>query len=455
MVEVPIKMYMTNVLKSLKGVARPVALLSGPVKDRALSALADAIEAQAEKLLAANKEDVLAVGKLLEGEKDKDRVKAAVARVRLDEEDVTELVVLLRGIVDLPNPVGEMIDQREQPNGLLVTHMRMPHGILGVLSELNPKRNLEILALCFKAGNVTVFRGAPDWMHTHRYLGTLIRTVLDGENVPPAAITMIERPEKDAALEIMRATRQQIDALIVRGGPGLRKTAVETSRIPILCHDGGLCHGYIDADADLAMAQNLIVNAKAQKADEPTSVDTVLVHNSIARQFLPALVRRMLDEFNIDVYGCPKTVSMIAPQPLAGYRNLIPAQEEHWTTQFFAPALAVKMVDNLDEALSHIAQYGLGHTAFICTRDYSRALRFSREVDASAVLINASPRLHAGDSFGLGSDVGLSSARVATRGPIGLEALTSLKYVAFGTGQLRHPHPVPVAYEDAIMLKRF
>ncbi|GKS58553.1 gamma-glutamyl phosphate reductase [Nitrospira sp.] len=455
MVEVPIKMYMANLLKQLRSVVRPLAALSGPTKDRALTALADALEDQSEEFLAANREDVLAVGKSLEGEKDKDRVKSAVARVRIEPENVAELAAQLRSIVHLPNPVGELVDQQERPNGLLVTHMRVPHGLIGVLSELNPVRSLPILAMCFKAGNVTIFRGVPEWTNTHRFIATLIRSALESVDAPAGAITLVERPEKDAALEIMRASRHLVDALIVRGGPGLRKTAIETSRLPILCHDGGICHGYIDAEADLAMAQNLIVNAKAQKPDEPTSVDTVLVHNSIARQFLPAIVRRMLDEFQVDVYGCPKTVAMIAPQPLPGYRNLMPAQDEHWSAQFFGPTLAVRMVDSMEEALSHIGQFGQGHTAFMCTRDYGRALRFTREVDASAVLINASPRLHAGDAFGLGSDVGLSSARVAVRGPIGLEALTSLKYVAYGTGQLRHPHPTPVTYEDAIMLKMF
>lgn len=455
MVEVPVKMYMTNLLKQVRKAARPLAIMSGPSKNRMLTALGGKIADQREALLAANKEDVLAVGKLLEGEKDKDRVKAAVDRVRMSEDEVTGLEESLRLISGLPDPVGEIVDQHEQPSGLQVGHMRVPLGILGVLSEFNPRQSLEVLALCFKAGNVTVFRGAPDWPRTYQLLGTWIREALDEAGAPPEAITIVDRPEKEAALEIMRATRQQLDALIVRGGAGLRKTAMETSKLPILAHDGGICHGYIDDGADLAMAQNLVVNSKVQQPAAATSVDTVLVHEGIARQFLPALVRRLLDEFNVDVKGCPKTVAMIAPQPLAGYRNLIPAQEEDWGRQFAAPTLAVKMVGGLDDALEHIAQHGQGQTAFICTRDYAHALRFAREVDASAVLVNASSRLHAGDAFGLGRDVGVGQGRVIPRGPIGLEALTSLKYVAFGMGQLRHPHPVPVAYEDAIMLKRY
>lgn len=455
MVEVPIKMYMTNLLKQARKALRPMAHLSGPAKDKGLTLLADLLVEKREELLAANQEDVLAAGKALEGEKDKDRVKAAVDRVRLTENDVTGLEQFLRQVVALPNPIGELVDQREQPTGLQVGHMRAPLGMLGVLSELNPRHNVEILAQCFKSGNVTVFRGTPDWPHTWPLLSQWLKRALEEVGAPTHAITLVERPEKDAALEVMRATRHQLDALIVRGGAGLRKTAIETSRLPILAHDGGICHGYIDEGADLAMAQNLVVNSKIQDVHAASSLDTILVHEGIARQFLPALIRRLLDEFKVDVKGCVKTVAMIAPQPLAGYRNLVAVQEEDWSRQFNGPTLAVKMVGSLDEALDHIAQYGEGQTAFICTRTYHHALRFVREVDASAVLVNASSRLHAGDTFGMGGDVGLGHGRLLTRGPIGLEALTCLKYVAFGMGQLRHPHPVPVTYEDAIMLKRY
>lgn len=455
MVEVPVKMYVANLLKQAREAVRALALMDGLRKDLVLITLADRLEAGRDEFLAANKEDVLAVGKFLEGEKDKDRVKAAVDRVRLSEEEVTDAVARLRHLAVRPNPVGELIEQHERPNGMQVAQMRVPLGAIGVLSELNPIRSLEILTLCFKAGNVTVFRGIPDWTHTYRVLTQMIREALAKGDVPPPAITILERPEKEGAIEIMRATRSQLDALIVRGGAGLRKTAIETTRIPVICHDGGICHGYIDADADVAMAQNLIVNGKAQRPSEPNALDTVLVHDAIARQFLPALVRRLLDEFQINVLGCHKTVAMISPQALSGYRNLTPVQEDDWTRQFLGPTLAVKMVKDMDEALAHIAQFGLGHTAFIATRDYARARRFVREVDASAVLVNASPRLHSGEDLGLEGEVGLSNARLHARGPLGVHALTCLKYVVLGSGQLKEPHPVPATYEDAIMLKRY
>ncbi|MFO0773491.1 MAG: glutamate-5-semialdehyde dehydrogenase [Nitrospiraceae bacterium] len=455
MVEIPVKMYMTNLFRQARKAVRPMALLSGPAKNQMLTTLADTIDREREALLAANEEDVLAIGKALEGEKDKDRVKAAVERVRITDAQVTELVDFLRALVAWPDPVGEIVDQREQPTGLQVGHMRVPIGMLGILSELNPRKNIELLALCFKTGNATIFRGTPDWPHTTPLLSQWIFEALAEAGAPPDGITIVDRPEKEAALELMRANKQQLDALIVRGGAGLRKTAVETTRLPVIAHDGGICHGYIDEGADLAMAQNLVVNSKIQQADATTSLDTVLVHEGIARQFLPALIRRLLDEFNVDVKGCVKTVAMIAPQPLAGYRNLVPVQEDDWTRQFVSPTLAVKMVNSVDEALEHIAQFGQGQTAFICTRSYPNALRFTREVDASAVFVNASSRLHAGDAMGIGGDIGIGHGRLTPRGPIGLDALTCLKYVAYGMGQLRHPHPVPVTYEDAIMLRRY
>lgn len=455
MVEVPVKMYLSSLLKKARESVTPMALLSGPVKEATLRTVAGLIAERTEDLLAANQADVLAVGKSLEGEKDKDRVKAAVNRVRLTEDDLKLMADRMQRVADLDDPVGQVLEQAERPNGMQVRRVRVPIGMLGIISELNPNTTMEILALCFKAGNVSVFRGAPEWAATHKALAALLREAGEKHRIPAAALTLIDRPEKDVALELMRATRQQIDALIVRGGAGLRKAVAETSRLPILCHDGAVNHLYIDGDVDIPMAQNLIVNAKAQQPSEPSSVDTVLVQQNIARQFLPALIRRLLDEFHVDVLGCPKTVAMIGAQQLPQYRNLVPAAEEDWGRQFVSPTLAVRMVKDLDEALAHIAQYGTGHTVAIATRDYAHAMRFIREVDAAAVLVNASSRLHSGEEFGLGGDVGLSSSRLHARGPIGLEGLTTLKYVVLGSGQLRHPHPVPTAYEDAIMLKRF
>ena len=234
----------------------------------------------------------------------------------------------------------------------------------------------------------------------------------------------------------------------------MRKAVLEGARVPVLCHDGGQTHLYVDADVDLPLVQNVVINTKVQRPAATNALDTLLVQQGVARQFLPALINRLLVEFKIDVRGCPKTLALMGQMPISGHTSIIPAAEEDWSRQFQAPTLAVKMVADMDEALTHIAEHGLCMTAVIATSNYSSALRFTREVDASAVFVNASSRLHDAEGFGFGSDIGLSSARLHAKGPIGLEQLTCEKYVVFGNGQLRMPHPVPETYFDAIMLKR-
>jgi len=229
---------------------------------------------------------------------------------------------------------------------------------------------------------------------------------------------------------------------------------VEQSRVPVLCHDGGVNTLYIDSDADLPLAQNVVVNSKVQDPMAANSVDTLLIHQDTARNLLPALIRRVLDEFKIEVRGCPKTNSLIGAQSFTSYKTVKEATEEDWGQQFLSANLAVKIVASLDEVLDHLARHAPVYTAAIVTRDYETAMRFAREVEAAAVIVNASTRLHDAEEFGMGRQVGVSTGRIHARGPIALEQLTCEKYVVLGTGQLRHPHPVPITYEDAIMLKR-
>jgi glutamate-5-semialdehyde dehydrogenase len=224
--------------------------------------------------------------------------------------------------------------------------------------------------------------------------------------------------------------------------------------MPVLCHDAGLTFLYVDGETDIPLAQNIVVNSKAQAAGAANALDTLLVQQVIARQFLAALINRLLDEFKIEVRGCPKTIALMGQMAMSGHTSIKPATDEDWHQQFQGRVLAVKMVANMDEALAHIASHGPCMAAVIATTGYESAMRFTREVDAGTVLVNASSRLNAGDSFGFGADIGLSGSRLHAKGPIGLEQLTCEKYVVFGSGQLRLPHPVPEAYFDAIMLKR-
>ena len=453
MQEVPVKLYLDKLLKDCRSVARRLALVSGPSKERVLRAMADRLAADGEAILAANTKDVDAVGKSHEADVKKDRMKASVARVRMTADLITEMVERLRIIAELPDPVGAVTARWERPDGLQVSRMRVPIGVIGVISELSPLVMVESIALCLKSGNLCVFRGASEWSLTSRAIEAGLREVAEKSEVPAGAWILIDRPEKDIAVELMRSVKV-LDAIIPRGGAGLRKAVMEQAKVPVLCHDGGLTQLYVDGDTDIPMAQNMVINSKAQLFGAANALDTLLVQQVIGRQFLPPLINRLLDQFKIEVRGCPKTVALMGQMAMTGHTSIVPATDADWRTQFQGPVLAVKMVENLEEALAHIAEYGPCLTAVIATTRYESAMRFTREVDAGAVFVNASSRLNAGDSYGMGADIGLSSSRLHAKGPIGLEQLTCEKYVAFGSGQLRLPHPVPETYFDAIMLKR-
>ena len=453
MPEVPVKLYLDKILKICRNAVRKVSVIPAPVKDRALRAMADRVAQDEAAILSANERDVDALGKSFGSEVSKDRLKAAVARVRMTPDDVKEMAERLRAIADQPDPVGAVTGRWERPDGLQVSRVRVSIGVIGIISELPPLVTVESIALCLKSGNVSVFRGAPDWSQTHEVIGKGLREAAGQQGIPPDAWVFIDRPEKDVAVELIRSGRA-LDAIIPRGGAGLRKAVLEGARMPVLCHDGGQTYLYVDADVDLPLVQNVVINSKVQRPVATNALDTLLVQQGVARQFLPALINRLLVEFKIDVRGCPKTLALMGQMPISGHTSIIPASEEDWSHQFQSPTLAVKMVADMDEAMTHIAEHGLCMTAVIATSNYSSALRFTREVDASAVFVNASSRLHDAEGFGFGSDIGLSSARLHAKGPIGLEQLTCEKYVVFGNGQLRMPHPVPETYFDAIMLKR-
>ena len=453
MPEVPVKLYIDKILKACRKSAPAMGLIPGPVKDRALRAMAARLLRDEDAILAANEKDVDALGKSFGTELNKERLKAAVARVRMVAADVKEMAERLNVIADRPDPVGAVMGRWERPDGLIVSRVRVPIGVIGIISELKPLVTVESIALCLKSGNLGVFRGSPDWTLTHQVIGKALREAAHEAGIPDGAWVLIERPEKDIALELIRAGKA-LDGIIPRGGAGLRKAVLDGAKMPVLCHDGGLTHLYVDADVDLPLVQNVVINSKVQLPGATNALDTLLVQQGVARHFLAALINRLLVEFKVDVRGCPKTLALMGQMPISGHTSIVPATDEDWNRQFQAPTLAVKMVVDMDEALAHIAEHGPCMTAVIATSNYSSALRFTGEVDAAAVFVNASSRLHDAEGFGFGSDIGLSSARLHAKGPIGLEQLTCEKYVVFGNGQLRLPHPVPETYFDAIMLKR-
>jgi glutamate-5-semialdehyde dehydrogenase len=446
-------MYLDKLLKDCRNISICLARLPGPVKSKALHAMAERVTADTSEILAANTKDVEALGKSFENADAKDRMKAAVARVRLTFDHIQDMVERLHLIADLPDPVGVVTSRHERPDGLQVSRVRVPIGVVGVISEQSPLITIESIALCLKSGNLCVFRGAPEWSLTHHALNVRLREAAAACGLPGGAWVLIDRQEKEVALELIRSGKT-LDAIIVRGGAGLRKIVAEQAKVPVLCNDGGLTQLYIDGETDIPVAQNLVINSKIQQVGASNALDTLLVQQIIGRQLLPPLINRLLDQFQVEVRACPKTVALMGQMAMTGHTAIVPATDADWRTPFAGPVLAIKMVEDIDEALAHIEAHGPCLTAGIATARYESAMRFTREVDAGAVLVNASTRLHAGDSFGMGSDLGLSVGKLHAKGPIGLEQLTCEKYVAFGSGQLRLPHPVPETYFDAIMLKR-
>ncbi|OGW90016.1 MAG: gamma-glutamyl phosphate reductase, partial [Nitrospirae bacterium RIFCSPLOWO2_12_FULL_63_8] len=341
MVEVPVKIYMQNIAKKAREAVRPLALLTAPVKDKALRAMADRLAEGQDVILEANKQDSEAVGKsLLEMATSRDLIREAVERLRMTEDSIKEMAEGLRRMADLPDPVGEVTRMWQRPNGMEVSRVRVPIGVIGIVSELAPQIMTDSIALCLKSGNVCIFRGAPEWIRTNTAIATMLREAAAEAGVPAEAITFVERPEKEGALEMMRL-HTLLDAFIPRGGPGLRKTALDQVRVPVLCHDGGISSVYVDQHADLPLAQNIVINAKVQQAEAPNSADTLLVQQATARPLLSALIRRLIEEFNVDILGCPKTVALIGSLAMTGHKSVEPAAEEDWNRQFQSKTLAV------------------------------------------------------------------------------------------------------------------
>ncbi|TAJ23575.1 MAG: glutamate-5-semialdehyde dehydrogenase [Nitrospirae bacterium] len=421
--ETPLKStkdYVEDLAKKARAAAGPLAALSTAVKDQALLAMADSLEAKAGDILAANEKDLEAIE--TRGER-----KAFIDRLRLTPERITEMATGLREVAKLPDPVGETVKMWHRPNGMLVGRVRVPIGVIGIVYESRPNVTADSAALCLKSGNVCVLRGGSEAIHSNTVIAALLSEAAEKAGVPAGAISFVDRPERDVVVELLKQD-EFIDLIIPRGGESLMKTVTQESRIPVIKHDKGVCHIYVDADADVAMAQKICLNAKVQRPSTCNAMETLLVHQSIARAFLPDLIAR-LKGAGVEVRGCPKTCQL-SPEAK-------PAAEEDYGQEFLALILAVKVVKHMEEAMEHIARYGSHHTEAIITNDYGRTLRFLREVDASAVMVNASTRLNDGYQFGLGAEIGISTTRIHARGPMGLEELTCTKFVVYGSGQIR------------------
>jgi glutamate-5-semialdehyde dehydrogenase len=408
-----------------KTAARALAKCSSEVKNKALLAMAARLEAEKEFLLTENAKD-------LEAGKVKGLAGPLLERLTLNPKRIGEMAAGLREVAALPDPVGEVLKMVRRPNGIQVGQMRVPIGVIGIIYESRPNVTADAAALCIKSGNGVILRGGSEAIHSNIAIAKLLQEAGEAEGLPPHAMTLIETTDRQAIYELLQM-EASIDLIIPRGGEGLIRMVVENSKIPVMKHDKGICHTFVDASADLRMAEEISFNAKAQRPSTCNAMETLLVHQAIAPAFLPKIAKR-LQEAGVELRGCPKTKAILKER--AG-QEIPSASEADWTTEYLDLILSVKVVESLDEAMAHIAAYGSAHSEAIVTQDYTHAMRFLNEVDASAVFVNASTRLNDGFQLGLGAEMGISTSRIHARGPMGLEALTCAKFIVFGDGQIR------------------
>ena len=397
-----------------------LANLSTGVKNGALRGMADALLRAAPALRKENSHDVAAARKA-------GLAAALIDRLTLTDKVIQGMAASLREVAALPDPVGEITRMWTRPNGLQVGRMRIPLGVIGIIYESRPNVTSDAAALCLKAGNAVILRGGSEAIRSNRAVAETLRGALAAQGIPPDAVQVIPTPSRKA-VEALLQMEAQVDVIIPRGGEELIRFVVSRSKIPVIKHYKGVCHVFIDSSADLGMAEAVSFNAKVQRPGVCNAMETLLVHRGIAPRFLPAMAEKMIAA-GVELRGCPET------------RRILPlvkaARKEDWTAEYLDLILAVKIVGGLEEAVAHIVRYGSAHTEAIVTRDYENARRFLREVPSSTVLVNASTRFSDGFELGLGAEIGISTTKLHSFGPMGVEDLTTLKFIVFGSGQIR------------------
>jgi glutamate-5-semialdehyde dehydrogenase len=395
--------------------------LNAAAKDTVLARMADAIEAHQEQLRAANAIDV-------EAAKAAEVSATLVDRLTMTDARIAAMASAVRVVMDLPDPVGQVTAGTTRPNGLLIEHVREPLGVVAVIYEARPNVTVDVAALCLKSGNAAVLRGSSIAAHTNAAIADLITDVLRGQDeVPEHAVQLIRNNSRDTVIELLTAD-QYVDLLVPRGGPSLLATVREHATVPVVIDGDGNCHVYVDASADPQMATNIIINAKTSRPSVCNAAETLLVHAAIARTWLPEALGE-LHKLGVVVRGDDR-VRAIWP-------DAEPAQDSEWGTEYLDLILAVRVVADLDEALAHIARWGTRNSEAIVTQDIASARRFARAVDSGSVFVNCSTRFSDGGEFGYGVEIGVSTQKLHARGPMGLEALTCVKNVTWGTGQIR------------------
>jgi len=413
--------YMQEVGSKARSASRILAAASTADKNSALLSIADDIDKGRDALMAENRKDMQAGA-----EKGLDA--ALLDRLELTPGRIDSMIEGLRQIAALPDPIGEIFDMNYRPTGIQVGRMRVPLGVVGIIYESRPNVTADAAALCLKSGNATVLRGGSEAFHSNQAIAGIIQKGLEKAGLSADAVQVIATTDREAVGQMITMP-EYIDVIIPRGGKGLIERISNSARVPVIKHLDGICHIYIDAEADLEKAIQVSFNAKTQRYGNCNTLETLLVSEEIAEAVLPEL-GRMYQEKGVELRGCKTTQGLIS--------GTILATPEDWDTEYLAPILAIKVVKGLDEAIEHINSHSSQHTESIITENYTRARRFLREVDSSSVMVNASTRFADGFEYGLGAEIGISTDKFHARGPVGLEGLTSVKFIVFGDGHIRN-----------------
>lgn len=409
-----------NICKKAKEASYILAKLPTDVKNRALHAMADALEKNADEILEANKRDV-------EASRAKGVKEALLDRLILNKSRIAKMAQCLREVAALPDPVGEIVKTWIRPNGLIIGQLRVPLGVIVVIYESRPDVTSDAAGICIKSGNAVILRGGSDAINSNVVIGRVLSEAATKSGIPEGAIQVVPITSRSAAVKLMKM-RGYVDALIPRGGASLIRAVVENAKVPVIETGIGNCHVYVESDADLDMAVKVIINAKCQRPGTCNAAEKLLVHRDIAREFLPKVISA-LRAHGVEVRGCEETRKIVP--------DVKPATEEDWYTEYLDLIIGVKVVGGLDEAIAHINKYGTKHSDAIITSDFSKALRFIRDVDSAAVYWNASTRFTDGNQYGLGAEIGISTQKLHARGPMSVQHLTTIKYFVIGRGHIR------------------
>ncbi len=407
--------------KRAKQAARVLASSDSMLRTKALLALADALEENCDFILAENEKD-------LQAGRDAGMSTSLLDRLALNAQRVSSMAQGARQVAAFADPIGTVMSGSVMPNGLQVTKVRVPLGVIGIIYEARPNVTADAAALCLKSGNAVILRGGKEAINSNMAVAQVMRKAVESAGLPEDCIQLISDTTRQSSIELMGLT-DYLDVLIPRGGAGLIKATVENAKVPVIETGTGNCHVYVDEFADLKMATDIIFNAKTSRPSVCNAIETVLVHSAVAEKALPQ-IQAELDKMNVEIRGCQRTKAILGD-------SVVDATAEDYYTEFLDYILAVKVVDSIDEAVAHIAEHSTGHSECIVTDNFTNAEKFTKEVDAAAVYVNASTRFTDGGEFGLGAEIGISTQKLHARGPMGINELTSMKFIVKGSGQVR------------------